>query len=70
MAPEIRKNNQYSKYSDVYLFGIFVYELMIERQVYNFSLEQIMYKVTNKRRPEFIKMIPSYYENLKYKKKL
>ena len=64
IAPEIWKFCQYGKASDVYAFGILVYELMVEKQAYNENDQQIMYSVIFNNRPKFTKMIPECYKTL------
>ena len=66
IAPEILKENKYSKSSDVYAFGMLVYEIM-EKQFPFDGIQNILieYKVSvEEKRPEFKIQIPKIYENL------
>lgn len=66
LAPEIWQGNKYSKASDVYAFGILVYELIMEKFAF-FGLNEceILYKITMcNERPPFNKQIPGCFKNL------
>ena len=67
IAPEIFRDNDYSKKSDVYAFGIIVYEIITNEIPFkNFGLSQfeIMQKVPNGERPKFLYEIPECYKSL------
>ena len=67
IAPEIWRNNEYSKASDVYAFGMIAYEIMTCQKPFKEfqSYVQIVYNVVRKLyRPKIDKSIPESYQKL------
>ena len=65
MSPEIWRNGEYSKASDVYAFAIIVYELITKEKPFeNFNFFQIPLKISKGYRPEFKNPVPDVYRNL------
>lgn len=66
MAPEIWSKSEYSKASDVYAFGMIVFEIMTKNNIFdgvNYNFLK-MHEVCNGYRPEFKVKIPDSYRNL------
>lgn len=65
MAPEIVKNQEYSKACDVYSFALIVFELITYQKPYeNINYFQLMLKISQGYRPKIPPQIPSSYKNL------
>lgn len=65
MSPEIWRNAEYSKASDVYAFSLILYEVITNEQPFNdFNFFEICLKVIQSYRPKFPKEIPESYKNL------
>lgn len=66
IAPEIWENNTYSKSSDVYAFGIAIYELICETFFLNkIPTECVEYNILiKKEQPKIGKRIPTAYKEL------
>ena len=66
IAPEIWKNNNYSKASDVYAVGILVYELVTKKFAFKGQNDNvIMYTISfAKKRPQLNGQVSSFYKNL------
>lgn len=65
MSPEIFERYEYSKSSDVYAFGIILYELLTNEKVFNEKTSQQIIELLNSGyRPEFTSPIADSYKNL------
>ncbi|KAK8896745.1 hypothetical protein M9Y10_014662 [Tritrichomonas musculus] len=65
MAPEVFITNESSKESDVYAFGILLYEMLTETTPYEgFDLIHLLMAVQNGQRPLFTKPIDDSYKDL------
>lgn len=65
MSPEIWNKSEYSMKSDVYAFGMIVYEIFITKKLFEgCNYFQIISMLSKKYRPPFDKPIPSVYKDL------
>lgn len=65
MSPEIYHNSEYSEYSDVYAFGLIMYQLYSNEKIFDgCNFFQVMVLIENGYRPKFTKKIPNAYKNL------
>ena len=65
IAPEIWKNENYTAASDVYSYGIIMYEIMtVQIPFENYDSKTICESVLKGKRPEINKKIPKSYRNL------
>lgn len=65
MSPEILKKNQYTYYSDVYAFGMIVFEIMTSEAIFkDWNRYKLAYEVTNRYRPKFNYIVPYCYRKL------
>ncbi|KAK8845724.1 hypothetical protein M9Y10_020642 [Tritrichomonas musculus] len=65
ISPEIWKNMEYTKASDVYSFGIIIYEIITNEEPFKeFDVFEIRSKVKKGFRPPFNCPIPESYKNL------
>ena len=65
MSPEIWRKSEYTKSSDIYAFGIVMYEIMtLERPFNTIGIFDLMQTIAKGNRPEFTKPVSEVYKNL------